>query len=177
MERQMQNSNTPESRQTKKPRYVPLWQAFPLAIFVWVVLPGAIALLTPHLGWESGRPGAWNLVGLVPVLIGLTGLFWGMLAHSAPSPGKIAWEEDKSYLLTRGMYAWSRNPMYVAELILLAGWVIFYSSAALMVFFAAWFAFFHYLVRSEERILEARFGESYRQYKARVPRWFGKPRR
>jgi hypothetical protein len=39
--------------------------------------------------------------------------------HSAQSSQGIEWELDKSYLLRRGMYAYSRNPMYLSEMILI----------------------------------------------------------
>jgi len=90
----------------------------------------------------------------------------------------IEWELDKSYLLRRGMYAFSRHPMYLSELTLLLGWIIFYGSLALVIALVMWFVFFnYYAIPQEERILEAHFGEAYREYKKQVPRWFGKIRR
>jgi protein-S-isoprenylcysteine O-methyltransferase Ste14 len=90
----------------------------------------------------------------------------------------IEWELDKSYLLKRGMYAFSRHPMYLSELILLFGWVIFYGSLALLIAFVIAYILFNYFAMpNEERVLEAHFGEAYREYKKQVPRWFGKIRR
>ena len=101
-----------------------------------------------------------------------------MAVHSAQSPDGIEWELDKSYLLQRGMYAYSRHPMYLSELILLFGWIIFYGSVALVIAFVIGYLLFnYYAMPQEERILEAHFGEAYREYKKKVPRWFGKIRR
>lgn len=87
-------------------------------------------------------------------------------------------EPDKDYLLRNSLYAYSRNPMYLSELILMLGWVIFYGSAVLLIAFVAWTLFFNfYQVPLEKRILEAHFDESYREYKRRVPRWFGRIRK
>jgi protein-S-isoprenylcysteine O-methyltransferase Ste14 len=87
-------------------------------------------------------------------------------------------ETGQSYLLKGGLYAYSRHPMYLSELILLFGWIVFYGNIALVIAFVIWFLFFNYYVMpQEERILEAHFGEAYRDYKKKVPRWFGKTRR
>lgn len=154
-----------------------LWLAYPLALIFWWVLPWAISLLTSRYGWVSGRPGPWNLPALILVLIGTIGLLWGVAAHAAQSSGGIEMELDKSYLLSRGLYAFTRHPMYLSELILLLGWVVFYGSVALALAFAIWYLFFnYYAIPQEERVLEARFGEAYREYKKKVPRWFGKAR-
>ena len=84
-------------------------------------------------------------------------------------------ELDKSYLLKRGPYAFSRHPMYLSELTLLLGWMIFYGSVALLIAFVIWYVFFNfYAVPLEERVMEAHFGEAYREYKNQVPRWIGK---
>lgn len=48
---------------------------------------------------DGGLAGLWNLFGLIPILIGTIGLFWGVAAHSVQSPEGIGWELDKSYLL------------------------------------------------------------------------------
>ena len=173
----MSTSKIPNSGQPKRAKFLSPWLAYPLALIAWWVLPWAISLLTPHYGWAAGRPGLWNLLGLIPVLVGTTGLIWGLALHSAQSPEGIEWELDKSYLLRRGIYAFSRHPMYLSELTLLFGWVIFYGSVSLLIAFVAWFIFFnYYAMPNEERILEAHFGEAYREYKSRVPRWLGKTR-
>jgi protein-S-isoprenylcysteine O-methyltransferase Ste14 len=81
-------------------------------------------------------------------------------------------------MLVKGPYRFSRNPMYVLELAMWAGWSIFYGSIAVFVTFILWWiAFAFFLVPLEERQLEERFGEAYLQYKNSVPRWVGLPRR
>jgi len=171
----MNTTENPNQDQTKKAKHLSPWLAYPLALIVWWVLPWAISLLAPHYGWVAGHPGPWNLLGLIPVLIGTIGLLWGVAVHSAQSPKGIEWELDKSYLLQRGLYAYSRNPMYLSELILWFGWIIFYRSVVLVIAFVIWYMFFnYYAIPQEERILEEHFGESYGEYKTKVPRWFGK---
>jgi protein-S-isoprenylcysteine O-methyltransferase Ste14 len=80
-------------------------------------------------------------------------------------------------LMTGGPYAVSRHPMYVGELALWLGWVILYGSVPVLIGFAALGAVVARLAPREERALEAKFGDAYRRYKARVPRWVGLPRR
>jgi len=167
----MNTADNPNQEPSKRAS-VPWWIGFVMALIVWEMSPWIISLLTPRHGWAAGRPGLWNLLGLIPVLVGTTGILWGVRLHSAQSPEGIEWELDKSYLLMRGPYTFSRHPMYLSELTLLFGWVIFYRSVALLIAFAVWYLFFnYYAVPLEARTLEARFGEAYREYKKRVPRW------
>jgi protein-S-isoprenylcysteine O-methyltransferase Ste14 len=74
-----------------------------------------------------------------------------------------------------GPYRFTRNPIYIAYLGIWLGWAIFFGSIGVLVVWLLWclVAIFN-LVPREERDLEAAFGESYLQYKNRVPRWFGK---
>jgi protein-S-isoprenylcysteine O-methyltransferase Ste14 len=173
----MSTSNVPKNGQPKRAKFLSPWLAYPLALIVWEGLPWVISLLAPRYGWTEGRPDLWNLLGLLPVLVGTAGLLWGVYLHSEQSPEGIEWELDKSYLLMRGPYAFSRHPMYLSEMTLLFGWVVFYGSIALLITFVAWFIFFnYYAMPQEERILEAHFGDAYREYKNKVPRWFGRSR-
>lgn len=138
-------------------------------------MPWALSLLSSRYGWVAGHPGFWNLLGLIPLVAGIAGSLWTLVLHFSESREGLDWEPDKSYLLTRGAYSFSRNPMYLSELTLLFGWVLLYGSVTVFIAFLVWSAWFSFVqVPREERTIEARFGEAYREYKSRVPRWLGK---
>jgi protein-S-isoprenylcysteine O-methyltransferase Ste14 len=75
-------------------------------------------------------------------------------------------------LATDGVYDRLRNPMYVGLLLLVAGIGFGCASAWTFALLVPMALTLHYgVVLREERYLEAKFGEDYRRYKARVPRW------
>jgi protein-S-isoprenylcysteine O-methyltransferase Ste14 len=76
-------------------------------------------------------------------------------------------------LVTGGIFAWMRNPMYVGLILLLAGLAIALASdwALVLVLPAALILHFG-VVKREERYLAAKFGESYQTYTSQVPRYF-----
>ncbi len=75
-------------------------------------------------------------------------------------------------LVTGGVYAWLRNPMYVGGTLLLAGIAIALASDWTLVMTVAFVVVIHFgVILREERYLEAKFGDAYREYKARVPRY------
>jgi protein-S-isoprenylcysteine O-methyltransferase Ste14 len=60
-------------------------------------------------------------------------------------------------------------------LLVALGWAIFYGSVSLLIgAFLAWLVFHFVVIPREERDLEARFGNSYLEYKKKVPRWLGR---
>jgi hypothetical protein len=76
-------------------------------------------------------------------------------------------------LTTGGPYRWTRNPFYLANLAIDAGLCVIANRIALaLVFLAAWVLLYAATIRREERALEALFGDAYRRYAARVPRFF-----
>jgi protein-S-isoprenylcysteine O-methyltransferase Ste14 len=75
-------------------------------------------------------------------------------------------------LVTAGIHGWSRNPMYVGMLLLYAGIGIAARSPWVLVLALPLFIILRYgIVAREEGYLERRFGDAYREYKARVRRW------
>ena len=177
-----ENSNQEKSNKAGIPR----WTALLVALAFWVigiplfygVGPWGISLLTPRHGWAADRPGLWNLLGLIPVLVGSMCLIWIMLLHFAQAPERVELERTPSYLLRQGPYAFSRHPLYLSELALLFGWSIFYGSVAVLIAFVVACVLLNFVkIPHEEHTLDARFGEAYREYKSRVPRWFYKTRR
>jgi protein-S-isoprenylcysteine O-methyltransferase Ste14 len=64
--------------------------------------------------------------------------------------------------------------MYIAAFAIWLGWgLLFGSPTVLAALLLLWFGIVLIAVPSEERKLEAHFGEQYRRYKEAVPRWIG----
>jgi Phospholipid methyltransferase len=170
---------------TRKPSrrvLVPHWMALILTPVVFVlahlVVPRELSLLSTRHGWAHGRPGRRNLLALILIGTGTACLSWCARLHLAASPGSFEVERTPKYLLVRGPYQFTRNPMYLSGMAIWLGWIIFYGSAAVGVGFGVfWGSVTLLVVPWEERKLEARFGEAYLRYKHTVPRWVGKTRR
>ena len=76
-------------------------------------------------------------------------------------------------LVTGGIFAWMRNPMYVGLILLLAGLAIALGSDWALVLVLPAVLILHFgVVKREERYLAAKFGESYQTYMSQVPRYF-----
>ena len=76
-------------------------------------------------------------------------------------------------LVTGGPFRFSRNPLYLSLTTLYLGITLYFDALWLLIMLVPVLAFVHWrIVLREERYLEARFGDAYRAYKARVRRWF-----
>jgi len=110
-------------------------------------------------------------LGSILVAIGLALILAGghyfSLARTNIPPYKPALN-----LVTDGLYAWIRNPMYVGFGFITAGLaIVFASDWTLVLMVPAAIILHRGVVLREERYLETKFGEPYRQYMARVPRY------
>ena len=75
-------------------------------------------------------------------------------------------------LVTTGIHGWSRNPIYVGMFLLYAGIGLVARSAWVLILTLPLAITLRYgVVAREEAYLERRFGDAYRDYKARVRRW------
>jgi protein-S-isoprenylcysteine O-methyltransferase Ste14 len=160
---------------------IPRW----VSALVWWVgvplvhggLPWAVSRIGVRHGWADGRPVIWNWLGLVPVAAGAVILAWVSVAHLKEAEEGVEVELVPRYLVRGGPYAWSRNPMYVAEIALWIGWAALFGSLPVLAGGVVLWAAMHFLaIPWEERVLEERFGESYRAYKQSVSRWLGRAR-
>ncbi len=75
-------------------------------------------------------------------------------------------------IVTRGVYARTRNPIYLAMLAIYTGIALGVDSAWLLALVIPLALVLRYgVIAREERYLEAKFGEPYRAYRATVRRW------
>jgi protein-S-isoprenylcysteine O-methyltransferase Ste14 len=86
--------------------------------------------------------------------------------------GTISPLDPTKKLIVRGLYRYSRNPMYVGVMLILAGEALFCWSAALALYATAVFAAFNlFIVLHEEPRLRRVFGPEYESYLREVRRW------
>ena len=78
-------------------------------------------------------------------------------------------------LVTEGPFAVSRNPGYVGDLLLMAGYVILTDSRLAGIVAAGAALWFLLAPLAEEPWLEEQYGDAYRCYKERHPRFLGLP--
>lgn len=85
---------------------------------------------------------------------------------------------DVQRLVTYGVFAWMRNPLYVGNFLIWIGFVIgsgvLWFLPVAIVLFAIEYTL---IVRYEEGVLESIFGAEYVDYAKRTPRWIGRPPR
>ncbi len=75
-------------------------------------------------------------------------------------------------LVTGGIHGWSRNPIYIGMFLIYAGIGIAAGSPWILILALPLAIILHYgVVPREEAYLERRFGDAYRDYRARVRRW------
>ena len=120
------------------------------------------------LDWGAAtRPFGWLLVA-----IGLGLMAWTMLTF-ARHRTTVNPYGGASALCTSGPFRWSRNPIYLGDWFLLAGCALLLQTAWPLAFAPLiWIMLRFGVIRHEEAHLEAKFGDAYRAYRARVRRWF-----
>jgi len=78
--------------------------------------------------------------------------------------------------VTRGVYRISRHPVYLSGFLLYSGMGIACASWVLLMLAVLWIVLFHIVIPDEERFLIKKYGEAYREYMDRTPRWIGLPK-
>jgi protein-S-isoprenylcysteine O-methyltransferase Ste14 len=133
-------------------------------LLMWVGAKAMPALDFPMPGWL-----AIAVLFAAGLATGIGAFLQFRKARTTINPMK---PQETSALLTDGFYAWSRNPIYVADAILLLAFALLVANALAFVFLVLFIAYLdRFQVRPEERALRARFGDEYERYRSKVRRW------
>lgn len=116
-------------------------------------------------------PGAWGWVGLIPIVAGVVVMVVSNRQFHAAAT-VINPFDTPSALVISGPFRFSRNPMYLAMLLILIGGALAWGSVTpfLVPPIMAWLLATRF-VPVEEAALSRVFGADYDEYRARVRRW------
>ncbi len=109
-------------------------------------------------------------VGVLFCLAGLLLLLWSLVSFGESFRIGID-TEHPGRLITSGIFAFSRNPIYVAFAFILLGQFLIFSNWILLVYLIAGIWLFHRQVLREEDYLKKHYGKEYLEYCNRVRRY------
>jgi protein-S-isoprenylcysteine O-methyltransferase Ste14 len=113
----------------------------------------------------------WRLAGVFPLVVGVgIALIADRMFREHNTTVKPF--EQSSALVTSGVFAVSRNPMYLGLTLILFGIAVFLGSLTpFVVVIVLPILLDRLFIAQEERMLEEVFGERFREYRNRVRRW------
>lgn len=135
----------------------------------WLPIP---FLLVPLLAHGVMEPLNW-IVGFALIVVGEAIRLAGVAAA-----GTVTRRRSRvvQRLVTYGIFAWMRNPLYVGNFLIWMGFtvisgVLWFIPVAVLLFAVE----YSLIVRYEEGVLESIFGDEYLRYKERTSRWVPRP--
>jgi protein-S-isoprenylcysteine O-methyltransferase Ste14 len=145
---------------------------FPPAILVATVVLGCILQWALPTGVLAGINQAWRIsLGVAfivaGVLLAATGRRVLMRLGTNVSPS-----HSTTALATDGVFGWTRNPLYNGGTLVMLGIALVFAVDWLLLLILPSLLILHFgVVRREEQYLEQKFGDRYRLYRQRVPRY------
>ena len=110
---------------------------------------------------------AWFYIGLFIFILGLSILIIAII-NFLTTPLDLP--------VTKGIYRYSRNPLYFATFIIFLGIGIATASWVILLAAIIFLILTNIVVISEERYCKEKYGDIYKEYLIRTPRWIGIPK-
>lgn len=80
--------------------------------------------------------------------------------------------EQTRQLVTWGIFRYTRNPIYVGDLLLLLAWAVWLGNGVVLIWLPAFIGYMNKVqIAAEERALAVKFGGDYQEYCRKVRRW------
>lgn len=149
------------------------------AIFFTLLIPGTVTVIVPWL--LLGKTDLGNVVGFgslqiaacILALLGAAVLLHCIWGFAAYGKGTLAPISPPEVLVVRGLYRYTRNPMYLGVVAILIAEVMYFQSPELFLYSAVVALCFHlFVIFYEEPRLRKQYGQEYVQYCQVVPRWW-----
>jgi protein-S-isoprenylcysteine O-methyltransferase Ste14 len=116
-------------------------------------------------------PYPWRLLGCAPLLFGI---ILNLLADKAFKHDRTTVKpfEESASLITSGVFRFSRHPMYLGMVLILVGIALLLGSLLPFLVIPAFVILMDVIfIRTEERMLADKFGDTWKKYQENVRRW------
>lgn len=139
------------------------------------ILTGVVAVVAlllqfvAPISWSGSA--FWIVLGVVLLLGGIALMAWAVVTMNG-AQANVMPHRAATRLVTHGPFAWSRNPIYVADILIVAGLGLAFRNAWMLIGAAVLALLLRELAtKREEEHMAERFGTKWHDYSARVRRW------
>lgn len=114
----------------------------------------------------------FKIVGKILIFFGIMTWLHCVILFFSFGKGTPVPTNPPKMLVTKGIYKYSRNPMYLSVLIILFGYFFLLGHLLLLLYLILTTLFFHlFITLYEEPTLRKKFGEDYIEFCNKIPRW------
>lgn len=113
-----------------------------------------------------------RIAGIVVGIIGV--VFFALATITMKTSWRVGIPEEKTAIVTTGIYSWSRNPAFVGfDLVYLSACLMFFNIPLVLV--SVWAAvMLHMQILQEEVYMQQTFGDEYENYRRHTLRYLGR---
>jgi len=134
---------------------------------IWIIFP-VFCVMIGYLIWLH-RDEPWvpmRIAGVCMIAVGFA--MWALARKQLGASFSV--QAKATALVTHGLYSRIRNPIYVFGSIMIAGMLLFFLKPEGLLIFLVIIPMQIIRARKESAVLEAAFGDQYREYKSKT--WF-----
>lgn len=140
----------------------------PFLLLIAIVISYSISKLVPSFAFASQQ---YSNIGLVLVAFGV-GLFVWTVQFFQKHKTTLDPRGKPSKLITEGPYRVTRNPIYLAFLLIAIGTALYFANILAIIGPVLFFYFIStFIIPFEEETLGKSFGATYQSYRKRIRRW------
>ena len=138
-------------------------------LFVYLIFGHAFNL--PKFGSLLFESGFVSWIGVVVCIVGLIIFLMSLIAFGKSFRVGLD-EQHPGKLVTTGIFAYSRNPIYIAFGFILLGILLIFPNWIFLIYLVLGFWLFNRQVLLEEASLKKHYGQEYNEYCRKVRRFF-----
>ena len=162
-------------KEDRKKSFIPFLFSIVIFLLLFLLVPIGLVLLI-HLPWYLTLIYPLGIfIGAILIILGVIIIYQGIkslrLRYSRDSYEKLG-----DGLITTGIYAYTRNPMYFGAIIMILGWFLVFPFTFILISTFLFLVLFYITAKSEEKQLIQTYGKTYLKYKSQVPLFIPYPK-